>query len=66
MNWKNGTPTETGNYWVKGIAGVDPARIFSAQVRNAARGVVMFVADLDRVVRASDLRDGFHVAVRPA
>jgi len=60
-NWKSGAPSDEGRYLVKGVAGMDPARIFEAQVRRVARGVVLFLKDIDATVRESDMRGAFHV-----
>lgn len=67
LNWKAGAPTGEGRYLVKGVAGMDPARIFEAQVKRAARGLVLFLQDIEETVRESDMRSAFHVrASRPA
>lgn len=60
FNWKSGAPTEEGRFLVKGVAGSDPARIMTAQVRKVARGVVMFLQDIEKTVTQAELRDAFH------
>lgn len=63
MNWKMGCPTLSGTYWVKGVLGADPARVFRATARHAQRGVELVVSEFDRVLNAKDLRQGHYAPV---
>ena len=61
LNWKSGAPKDEGRYLVKGVAGMDPARIFEAQVRRVARGITLFLRDIDETVREKDMNNAFYV-----